>query len=347
MPKKSKKKKIIQCFKQFRKKTPSENKMSTTNECYFTQLLQKKLSLEQIQKKPIKEREEFCFWLTNQFQLQLPDLINLGPVADENCNSCVSMAYETNSKTLVIVKKNMHNDGSFILPLNTLYELAAYNKIKHLKSLHLPKLIGVRITEFCTNIISEYIPVSFHKLFDNYQSEFIDLKINELISTVELLHTNNIAHRDIKSSNIRFLHNSCLVLLDFDSVACNQKRKTLPMVTLNNRAPELIIMEHTTERFKIPKQEYDAFACDWWSVGCVLAEMFLGESLFHTNEKTHGVDVLHEIQSFCLKLFSKEGISPLKRRMPNHLYELLQCLLQENPETRMKKFQVWRGNRLI
>ena len=308
-------------------------------ELYLTQLLQKKMSLKQIQSKPIKYRERFCSWISSQFQLTNPDLINLGPVADENCNSFVSMAYETSLKTLVIVKKNMHNDGSFVLPLNTLYELAAYIKIKQLKSIHLPKLIGVRITEFCTNIISEYIPVSFDKLFDNYQSEFIDLKINELIETVELLHINNIAHRDIKSSNIRFLHNSCLVLLDFDSVACNQKRKTLPIVTLNNRAPELIMMEYQKQH---EIKEYDAFACDWWSVGCVLGEMFMGESLFHANEDTQSSDVLQEIQIFCLKLFSKEGVSPLKRRMPVHLYELLQCLLQENPETRIKKIKSWK-----
>ena len=231
---------------------------------------------------------------------------------------------------MVLVKKIMHYDGKYILPLNTVYELSTYLKIKKMNSNHLPKLIHVNITEFCTNIILEFIPFSFSFFFSvQLPCEFIELKINELIKAVNLLHSKNIAHRDIKSANIRFLSDSSLVLIDFDSASPTQKRTSLPMCTLNTRAPELIQLQYESV-----DKNYDAFACDWWSVGCILAEMFLGSCLFEANNETHPTIVLCAIKSFCEKLHSEKGVEPLKRRMPSHLYSLLQHLLEMNPTKR-------------
>ncbi len=288
-------------------------------------------------KKPIVERQKFCQLFQNKLNIEnfIIDITHLRPIADNGCNALVSLAYENNLKKLVVVKKIMHLDGAFIIPLNSIYELSTYLSLKDINSIHLPKLIHVNITQFCTDIISEYIPMSFTSLFCSYPqspSEFIELKINELIKTVKLLHLKNIAHRDIKSNNIRFRHDASLVLIDFDSASSTKQRTSLPICTLNTRAPEIIKLQYESK-----SRIYDAFACDWWSIGCILAEMFLGDSLFQATNETHPTIVLCAIENFCEKLHSEKGAVQLKRKMPIHLYTLLQNLLQIDPIIRMQR----------
>ncbi len=305
-------------------------------ESFFNAIIEHKLSLKDLIQKPLVERKKFCLWLQTKLNIISTDLTHLKPINDNSCNSFVSLAYENNTNTLVIVKKIMHHEGEYILPLNIVYELATYKTIQDINSNHLPKLININITPFCTNIISEFIPISFSLLFEGYPqspSEFIELKINELIKIVHTLHSKNIAHRDIKSNNIRFQKDSTLVLIDFDSASPTKTRTSLPICTLNTRAPELIQLQYESiEIF------YDAFACDWWSVGCILAEMFLGHSLFDVTNETHPTIVLCAIQNFCEKLHSEKGVEPLKRRMPSKLYLLLQNLLQIDPKIRVQNF---------
>lgn len=316
--------------------------MEFDHENFLNTIINHKLSLNTIIKKPLKERKAFCKWFQSKFEFeQKSNLIQLGPLIDTNaCNSHVSMAYDLTFETLVVVKKTIHHDGSYIVPLNIMYELTTFLKIKNENSNHLPKLLNVNVTEYCTDIVSVFIPIGFRLLFCLYQSpaEFIDLKIKELIKTVDLLHSKGIAHRDIKSSNIRFTSNSSLVLLDFDSTAPCKIRSTLPMCTLNNRAPELIRLQ-----YECKTNNYDAFACDWWSVGCVLAEMFLQTNLFQADNETHPTVILLAIESFCLKLHSVNGVEPLKRRMPTALYSLLQLLLTEDPQKRMDNITRWKS----
>ncbi len=311
------------------------------HEIFLKNIIEHKISLNHLINKPVEERKSFCLWFQSKFGFeQKTNLIQMGPLIDKNaCNSHVSMAYDLTFQTLVVVKKTIHNDGRFILPLNMIYELVTFLCIKDLDCKNLPKLLDINITEYCTDIICAFIPISFPLLFYLYQSpsEFIELKIKELISVVVLLHSKNIAHRDIKSSNIRFTSKSKLILLDFDSTSqITRERTTLPMCTLNNRAPELIRLQYESK-----SNNYDAFACDWWSVGCVLAEMFLQTHLFQADNETHPTIVLLAIEKFCLKLHSSQGTEPLKRRMPSHLYLLLQLLLVEDPLKRVVNITQW------
>ncbi len=302
----------------------------------FKQLLNSAATLGVPPRLSPDDHPKFCNWLQNQFSVhgQRSDLTYLGAMKNQHGNSLVSMAYENDLKTLVVVKRNLHE--SYILPLNTLYELNTYITLqKNRKNPHLPVIYNVHISESCIDIILEYAPLSFSNLFCQFHApiEFVEFKIKELIKTVEFLHKNNIAHRDIKSDNLRFQKDSSLMLIDFDSSSCVKHRTTVPAVTLDYRAPEILKMEiHPQEN----NEKYDAFACDWWSVGCVLAEMVLGDKLFEATNKTTSNEMLITIETFLLKLHTEDDGGPLQRRMPPHLYQLLKSFLTEDPTERMK-----------
>ena len=110
-------------------------------------------------------------------------------------------------------------------------------------------------------------------------SEIIHCCLDILLG-LELLHTMNMMHLDIKPSNIMINDDNVLIpefkLGDFGfSIPYGRNDETEPgVVTSWYRAPELL-----------NEQEYD-MKCDIWSFGCVLYEMVVGNVLFEYTSKT-------------------------------------------------------------
>jgi cell division cycle 2-like protein len=79
-----------------------------------------------------------------------------------------------------------------------------------------------------------------------------------------------IMHRDLKTSNLLYSNDGILKVCDFGLARKQTKRAVYTnwVVTLWYRAPELLLGE-SSYNDKI----------DIWSVGCILAELILGEPL--------------------------------------------------------------------
>lgn len=87
------------------------------------------------------------------------------------------------------------------------------------------------------------------------------------------LHAKGIMHRDIKGGNLLLTRDGILKIADF-GLAREFKRVTsynftVKVVTRWYRAPELLLEFHKYTE-----------AIDIWSIGCFIAEMFIGEPLF-------------------------------------------------------------------
>lgn len=93
-----------------------------------------------------------------------------------------------------------------------------------------------------------------------------------MLRSLSYIHNLNICHRDIKPQNILIdIKNHKLVLCDFGSAKELQKGQTSVAYICSRyyRAPELILGE-------------ESYGCeiDVWSIGCVIAEMYMGTPLF-------------------------------------------------------------------
>ena len=111
------------------------------------------------------------------------------------------------------------------------------------------------------------------------------------LAGVKFIHDNYILHRDIKPANILITNKGEVKLADFGLSRYYEKRKnkwkayTNPVETLWYRSPELLMSECY---YKTP--------IDLWSVGCVMAELFIKKPLFKEQNVANQIKtILHFI----------------------------------------------------
>lgn len=106
------------------------------------------------------------------------------------------------------------------------------------------------------------------------QDEVINLAA-KIVLILEDLHQRGLIHRDLKSENFLFSEKGSLVLCDFgNSTDCLRlKQRAFSLCgTHEFMAPEVIGLE---------EDGYD-FSFDWWSFGCLLYDMLIGSTPFHS-----------------------------------------------------------------
>ncbi len=163
-----------------------------------------------------------------------------------------------------------------------------------------PNLVTLRHS-FCTtgdnakevyfNLVLEYMPETVYGFVRRLQKikqpllqTYVKLYIWQLARALAHIHALNICHRDIKPQNLLLdPSNHVLKLCDFGSAKVLTKGEPNVSYICSRyyRAPELIF----------GSTDYTC-AIDTWSLGCVAAELMLGEPLFPGDS---GVDQLVEI----------------------------------------------------
>lgn len=129
------------------------------------------------------------------------------------------------------------------------------------------------------NLVMDYIPETLYRVLRYYKKKNMNfpdplgkIYAYQMFRSLAYIHALGIVHRDIKPQNILVdMTDHRLVVCDFGSA-----KKILPgeksvayICSRYYRAPELIL-----------EQEKYGPEIDVWSIGCVIAEMFLGEPIF-------------------------------------------------------------------
>lgn len=102
----------------------------------------------------------------------------------------------------------------------------------------------------------------------HYSSHFSEENLQDILvqlaSCLDYLHSNGIAHRDIKSNNIFVAADGCLKLGDFGlaSLIDEDQLSNTVVGTLPYMSPEIL-----------RKKPYSAFESDLWALGCVMWEL--------------------------------------------------------------------------
>jgi len=164
--------------------------------------------------------------------------------------------------------------------------------------------------------------------------------MKQLLSGIEHCHNNGVLHRDIKSSNLLVSSDGILKIADFGLATSYDPDNTRPMtsqvITLWYRPPELLL-----------GATHYGVGVDLWSVGCILAELLLGEPIFPGRTE---VEQLHKIFRLCgtpsedyweKMKFPQPTFKPYERCLaekfkdvPPSILSLLETLLSIDPDMR-------------
>lgn len=162
---------------------------------------------------------------------------------------------ETNHKQIYLVYNEI--DGLlYIHKILHQYNIHVFEKIKAIKSRHLPHIYEIIEQDSCLHIIEEYINahtldyyVVNNELDENQRHEIM----NQLCDTIYLLHKQNIIHRDIKPENI-FYQRGNAILFDFDISRFyqdHQEKDTRILGSVGYAAPEQFGFQQTDARTDI------------------------------------------------------------------------------------------------
>lgn len=129
-------------------------------------------------------------------------------------------------------------------------------------------------------IVFEFLEINLSELSKGFRlkREQISYIIFQLVNAVKQLHSMGVTHRDLRPENILLNTKYLIKLKNFKSAKLpsnfyrNRKDKSTYQLYTGRiiyRSPEAILgaCEHTT-------------AMDMWSIGCILAELYLGQVLF-------------------------------------------------------------------
>jgi len=209
--------------------------------------------------------------------------------------------------------------------------------------------------EVYLNLVLEYVPDTAYRIAKHYAKQnqrvptlYVKLYMYQLCRSLAHIHSLGVCHRDIKPQNLLVnTQTHQLKLCDFGSAKILVKGEPNISYICSRyyRAPELIFgaTDYTT-------------AIDVWSMGCVLAELLLGQPLFPGES---GVDQLVEIIK-VLGTPTREEIYSMNpnytefkfpqikahpwskvfhKRMPSDAVDLVSRLLQYSPHLRCTAIQ--------
>ena len=224
-----------------------------------------------VKKKRIGEGTYAVIYLSEQYS------------CDEDSGSRVVKQPKGAYEKLVAIKKVKKNSRVFGIDISAVREIKA---LKLLKSPYILGILDVFRHNGCINIVLEYIPHTLEDIFKSKEIVIMPADIKSwlimILKGLAEIHTNFLVHRDIKPNNILFSKDGVLKLADFGLCrSVSNENMTTQVVTRWYRPPELLL----------GCRNY-SFSVDMWSVGCVMAEMFLRVPLFSGESDIQQLDLI-------------------------------------------------------
>uniref|UniRef100_A0A1B6FMW4 mitogen-activated protein kinase n=1 Tax=Cuerna arida TaxID=1464854 RepID=A0A1B6FMW4_9HEMI len=152
--------------------------------------------------------------------------------------------------------------------------------------------------------------VRTQKLSDDH----VQFLVYQILRGLKYIHSAGIIHRDLKPSNIAVNEDCELKILDFGLARPTENEMTGYVATRWYRAPEIMLnWMHYNQ------------TVDIWSVGCIMAELLTGRTLFPGTDHIHQLNLIMEIlgtphAEFMLKISSEsarnyiQSLPPLKKK---------------------------------
>ncbi|KZC07746.1 PREDICTED: mitogen-activated protein kinase 14B-like [Dufourea novaeangliae] len=181
--------------------------------------------------------------------------------------------------------------------------------------------------------------VRTQKLSDDH----VQFLVYQILRGLKYIHSAGIIHRDLKPSNIAVNEDCELKILDFGLARPTENEMTGYVATRWYRAPEIMLnWMHYNQ------------TVDIWSVGCIMAELLTGRTLFPGTDHIHQLNLIMEIlgtprDEFMQKISSEsarnyiQSLPPLKKKNFKDVFrganplaiDLLELMLELDAEKRI------------
>lgn len=173
--------------------------------------------------------------------------------------------------------------------------------------------------------------------------EHVQFLVYQILRGLKYIHSAGIIHRDLKPSNIAVNADCELKILDFGLARPTENEMTGYVATRWYRAPEIMLnWMHYNQ------------TVDIWSVGCIMAELLTGRTLFPGNDHIHQLNLIMDIlgtpsPDFMQKISSEsarnyiQSLPPMNRKDLRTVFrganlaaiDLLERMLELDPEKRI------------
>ncbi|XP_039276626.1 mitogen-activated protein kinase p38b isoform X1 [Nilaparvata lugens] len=173
--------------------------------------------------------------------------------------------------------------------------------------------------------------------------EHVQFLVYQILRGLKYIHSAGIIHRDLKPSNIAVNEDCELKILDFGLARPTENEMTGYVATRWYRAPEIMLnWMHYNQ------------TVDIWSVGCIMAELITGRTLFPGTDHIQQLNLIMEIlgtprAEFMQKISSEsarnyiQSLPPLKKKDFKEVFkganalaiDLLEQMLELDSERRI------------
>uniref|UniRef100_A0AAQ5ZJA4 mitogen-activated protein kinase n=1 Tax=Amphiprion ocellaris TaxID=80972 RepID=A0AAQ5ZJA4_AMPOC len=256
-----------------------------------------------------KERPKFYRQEVNKAIWEVPERYqNLSPVGSGAYGSVCS-AYDMKTGLKIAVKKLSRPFQSIIHAKRTYRELRLLKHMKHENVIGLLDVFtpATSLKEFTDVYLVTHLMgadlnniVKCQKLTDDH----VQFLIYQILRGLKYIHSADIIHRDLKPSNLAVNEDCELKILDFGLARHTDDEMTGYVATRWYRAPEIML-----------NWMHYNMTVDIWSVGCIMAELLTGKTLFP------GTDHINQLQQI-MRLTGTPSMS-LICRMPSHEVSIL------------------------
>ncbi|CAL8259963.1 unnamed protein product [Gadus morhua 'NCC'] len=155
-------------------------------------------------------------------------------------------------------------------------------------------------------LVMPYMFTDLSKVRGNLSEDKVQFLVYQMLCGLRYIHKAGIIHRDLKPGNLAVNQDCELKILDFGLARSTDAEMTGYVVTRWYRAPEVILnWMHYTQ------------TVDIWSVGCIMAEMINGKTLFKGKDYMDQLTQIMKVtgvpgKEFIQKLDSPEAKSYMK-----------------------------------
>jgi len=232
----------------------------------------------------MKTEEEYVSLELNRTQWVVPKRYsNLQPIGS-GAYGQVCSAHNSQLDMKTAIKKLTRPFQSAVHAKRTYRELRL---LSHMEHENVIGLLDVFSPENELYLVTHFMGADLNQVIKTQKlsDEHVQFLVYQILRGLKYVHSAGIVHRDLKPSNLAVNEDCELKILDFGLARQTEAEMTGYVATRWYRAPEIMLnWMHYTQ------------TVDIWSVGCIMAELLTGKTLFPGSDH---IDQLLKIMNVC------------------------------------------------